>query len=101
MRLPVYRETKPHKGLLAYTRKWLRSKKIPVVCILSARPNLLAAVIKNPAGPSMICFYVENVCIFGKGNVIIYYDLEAMGKQHKESVEDTFTNWIAQSYLNE
>lgn len=101
MAVPVYKQVRPNIKFLNYVRKWLRKRNMRARCILVCKINILAVVMQNEVGPSLICFYIHDVRILDKGGVIIFYDTDAMHKTMKDSVEDTFTNWLAQSYLNE
>lgn len=100
-RLPVYKEDKPHIGFLNYVRNWLKSRDLKPECLLVSKPNLVIAVLKNYAGQSIICFYIQKLDALGTGGVVIYYDLQAMGTRLKTNVENTFTNWISQNHVND
>lgn len=94
-RIPVYAEDKPHKGFMSYIRKWLKDKNIRPETLLVAKSNLVIVVLNDGIGKSIICFYIQKLCALGNGGVVVYYDVNALSKRLKESVENTFTNWLA------
>ncbi len=98
-KIAIYKEDVPHKGFMLYIKDWLSSRNITPVCLLVAKSNLVIAVLDTGINKTLICFYVQKLCAFGTGGVLVYYDVEAMSDHLKKLVENTFTNWVAQTYL--
>lgn len=84
---------------MLYIKDWLKSRGVEPACLLVAKSNLVIAVLNNNINKTLICFYVQKLCALGTGGVIVYYDVEAMSGHLKKLVENTFTNWVAQTYL--
>jgi hypothetical protein len=100
-KISIYKEQIPNKRFLVYIREWLKSRDLQPTILLVAKPNLVIAVIQNELGRSLICFYVQKLKALGLGGVIVYYDVTALPKVLKQNVNNTFTNWVAQTYLHD
>ncbi|MFN5249889.1 MAG: hypothetical protein ACK5DE_02480 [Bacteroidota bacterium] len=96
-KIPVYAEDKPHRRFLNEIKKWLKDRGIQASALLVSKSNLVIAVIPGMQGSSLFCFYIQKLCALGTGGIIVYYDLSAMSTRLKMNVENTFTNWLAQS----
>lgn len=93
----TYAEAKPDKRLLQEIQQWLKERKLTARALLVSKPNLILAVMPGSYGINLICFYAQKTCALGTGGLLIYYDLEALETRLKTSVENTFTNWLAQT----
>jgi hypothetical protein len=100
--LELYAEEKPNKRFIKYIRNWLAERGFEAQALLVSKSNLVLVILPRlPGTPhaGMICFYIQKLCALGTGGVIIYYDLNAMSTRLKNSVENTFTNWLAQKAI--
>lgn len=96
-KIPVYAEDKPHRRFLNEIKKWLKDRGIQASALLVSKSNLVIAIVPGMQGSSLFCFYIQKLCALGTGGIIVYYDLSAMSTRLKMNVENTFTNWLAQS----
>lgn len=101
IKTPMYKEQTPNTRFLNYVQGWLKSRDLQPTILLVSKPNLIIAVIQNELGRSLICFYAQQLQALGIGGVIVYYDVTALPSVLKQNVNNTFTNWLAQTYLHD